>query len=107
MAYENPRRIFWNAPTTNVDGSAIDYELAYNLYVDGAGPVASFPGTLNPNGEYEFLFADLPTFPKNQVLTIALSAFSTANPTRESVPSTSVEVEFVGIPSAPFNVAVE
>lgn len=106
MAVENPRRIFWSAPTQNTDGSPIDYDLAYNMYVNGV-VTASFPGTLNPDGTYEALFADLPAFPKNQVLTVALSAFATSNPARESAPSTSVEVEFVGIPSAPFGLVAE
>jgi len=107
MAIENPTRIKWRAPTENTDGTAINYSLAYNLYVNGA-VTASFPGTLNPDGTYEFLFADLGSpLPKEQVHKIALSAFSTENPSRESAPSTEVEVTFFVIPKAPFALVAE
>lgn len=56
----NPRTsISWNAPTQNTDGSPITDQLTYNLYVDNVN-TASFPGTLNPDGKYSFLLADLP-----------------------------------------------
>lgn len=48
----NPIVIKWQAPTKNVDGSNIDYELAYELEVNG-DVTASFPGRLNPDGLYE------------------------------------------------------
>jgi hypothetical protein len=107
MAFQNPRKIRWNAPTENIDNTPIDYALAYNLYVDGA-LYASFPGTLNANGEYEFEFGGLTTpFPRNTPIALTLSAFSTEHPEREGPQSEAVMVEVVGIPKAPFNVVVE
>lgn len=100
---DNPRRLNWTAPTENTDGTAIDYELNYNLLVDGQ-EVASFPGTLNPNGQYEMLFADLAyDFELERTYTIALTAFSVANPERESAPSASIDIRFFKIPNPPFN----
>lgn len=103
----NPTRIRWVAPTENIDGTPIDYQLAYNLYVNDA-LTASFPGTLNPTGEYQFLFEELATpLPKEQTHEIALTAFSTDNPARESEKTPAIEVIFYGIPKAPFDLVAE
>lgn len=107
MAIENPRRIFWRAPTENTDGTPIDYPLAYNLYVNDV-LTASFPGTLNEDGTYEFLFADLGSpLPPEQTHVVALTAFSTENPARESAKSTTAEVLFFKVPKAPFGLVAE
>ena len=107
MAKQNPTKIRWRAPTENTDGTPITYALAYNLYVNDL-LVTSFPGTLNPDGEYQFLFSELgaPLAPE-QTHTVALTAFSTANPTRESAKSAAVEVFFFKIPQAPFGLVAE
>lgn len=52
MSKLNSTLLVWQAPTLNVDGSPIDYELAYELEVEGT-VVATFPGRLNPQGRYE------------------------------------------------------
>lgn len=52
-------KLMWTAPTHNMDGSPIDYELAYELQEHDNG-IASFPGTLNADGRYEINIADLP-----------------------------------------------
>lgn len=45
----------WTAPTSRVDGSPIAAEdMNYRLYIDGKA-FADFPGTLNPDGEYEWI----------------------------------------------------
>ncbi len=104
---DNPRRLYWTAPTENTDGTAIDYELNYNLLVDGTA-VASFPGSLNADGTYELQFADLAyEFTPEQEYTLALTAFSVATPERESAPSGSVTVRFFKIPNPPFNLVAE
>ena len=43
----------WNAPTERTDGSPIDGPLTYNLYIGGV-QLVTFPGSLNPDGSYEF-----------------------------------------------------
>lgn len=100
----NPRRITWTAPTENTDGTAIDYQLAYALLVDGE-PVADFPGTLNPDGTYEALFADLP--PIHGEAEIALVAFDVAIPDRRSAPSGTLQVAFFPNPLPPTNLGAE
>lgn len=107
MPKQNPTKIRWRAPTENTDGTPITYALAYNLYVNDL-LTASFPGTLNADGEYEFLFAELGSpLPLEQTHTVALTAFSTANPERESAKSAAVEVFFFKIPKAPFGLVAE
>ena len=54
-------KLSWTAPTENVDGSPIDYALSYELQEDDV-PIISFPGSLNPDGTYSVLLADVPTF---------------------------------------------
>jgi hypothetical protein len=103
MPQVNPNRIIWRAPTQNVDGSAIDYNLAYELEVDGEA-VVTFPGTLNPNGLYSAEFADMP--PIVGEAEIALRAFDTDNPRRKSAPSQTIQVAFFPNPNAPEDVTV-
>ena len=64
----------WLAPTQNTDGTAIDYELSYRLYVD-AQPVMTLPGTLNPDGRYSFPLADVPALEEPGVYELTLTAF--------------------------------
>lgn len=57
----NPQTLTWQAPTENVDGTPIDYELVYDLGVTQGGlweVIAQFPGTLNPDGTYSAPLAD-------------------------------------------------
>lgn len=102
MTRLNPTTIRWQAPTQNVDGSLIDYELAYELYVD-AEPVATFPGRLNPDGTYEQDVVDL--FPDTTFAAydVALKAFRVDQPEEKSALSNVVEYKFDRRkPKAPF-----
>lgn len=74
----NPTHIRWQAPTQEVDGSFITRELSYVLgVVDDSGvpqDVASFPGSLNPDGTYSVPVADLPVFEQDGDYEIAMAA---------------------------------
>lgn len=98
----NPEKITWTAPTQNVDGTPIDYALAYRLYVDGS-PVADFPGSLNTDGRYEMLYADVPAIGLGSHA-ITMTAFRQDIPELESDQSNVVEVYFGSKPEAPLGV---
>jgi hypothetical protein len=53
----NPQTLSWRAPTENVDGTPIDYELNYELgfdLPDGSTQVmVTLPEALNPEGLFE------------------------------------------------------
>lgn len=101
MPVTNPRRIFWTHDGERVDGSTVALDgLAYQLYADGE-VVASFPGALNAEGQFEQLFADLAWTPTpGAVHRLELTAIETATGL-ESAPSHSVEAVFVGKPNSP------
>lgn len=102
MSKLNAVSLRWQAPTQNVDGSPIDYELAYELYVD-AEAVATFPGRLNPDGTYEQDVVDL--FPDTTFAAydVALKAFRVDQPAEKSELSNVVEYKFDRRkPKAPF-----
>jgi len=90
----------WTAPTENTDGSPIDYELAYNLYIDGVQALA-FPGTLNPDGRYSFAAADVPQLQEPGTYELTLTAFNTNVPDIESDPSNALTLTVVAVPLAP------
>jgi len=101
----NPQNLSWTAPTENVDGSPIDYPLAYTLGIgDPGGPyteVASFPGALNPDGMYEAPLPDF-DFPEDVVQAIVLRAFNTQQPDVQSAWTNEVEIFVTGkLPNAP------
>lgn len=74
----NPAYIQWQAPTHEVDGSAITRQMTYILgVVDETGlpqDIASFPGTLNPDGTYVTATSDLSVFDLDGDYEIALAA---------------------------------
>lgn len=91
----------WLAPTQNTDGTSIDYALSYRLYVD-AQPVATFPGTLNPDGRYQFPLADVPALEEPGTYLLTLTAFPEGvdlelEPGRESDPSGELAITSVTI----------
>ena len=105
MPVINPKNLSWTAPTENIDGTPIDYELAYDM---GIGPVggpyevrSTFPGTLNPDGMYE---ADLPALNLEDGVEfgLVLRAFNVDLPEAPSAWTDEVEVLFTGkLPNAP------
>ena len=82
----NPKTMSWQAPTTNVDGSPIDYELEYEVGLedlDGFNPIVTIPGQLREDGKtYEAPIGDLSL--DEGVHVIALRSFSKEDPERMS-----------------------
>lgn len=74
----NPTYIRWQAPTEEVDGSPITRPMHYILgVVNETGipqDVASFPGTLNPDGTYVVSTSELAVFDRDGDYEIALAA---------------------------------
>jgi hypothetical protein len=101
----NPKQLIWQAPTTNVDGTPIDYALNYEvgLSVDGKmEPLMVVPGQLQGGGEYTAPIADLGLAP-GRVYAIALRSFAKEQPARKSAYSGTVKFAISErIPSAPF-----
>jgi hypothetical protein len=95
-------KLSWTAPTLNTDGSAITQSLTYTLYRhnnDVILSVLSFPGTLNPDGQYEFLLEDIASFNTDGVYTLSLTA--TDEDGDESDHSNTIEVTRAMAPLAP------
>ena len=88
----------WNAPTERTDGSVLEGALSYNLYIDGVA-IVSFPGSLNPDGSYEFKRE----FPHGDYLA-EITAVDDGG--LESAKSNSVPFEIRSAPVAPANLAV-
>lgn len=104
----NPKTLSWQAPTTNVDGTPIDYELDYELGVVDNGVTTAklvIPAQLNETGAYEAAIANM-GFAYGEH-TVALRTFAKDDPARKSAWSNSVNfILSRRIPSAPTNVAV-
>jgi hypothetical protein len=100
----NPSKLIWSAPTERVDGTPISGVLGYRLYLDGIA-FADFPGTLNPDGNYE---APL-TITEYGQYTATLSAIETYEDgkSRESAQSNDVTFMITAAPKAPVILAVE
>lgn len=85
----------WSAPTERVDGTPLDLtEIGgYRLYVDGTA-VVDMPGSLNPDGQYEFQrdFA-------HGKYVAEITCIDTGG--RESGKSNSVPFEVISLPAAP------
>lgn len=106
----NPKDLNWTAPTENTDGTTIDYGLAYELGVGVPGgpytAVASFPGTLNPDGKYSAPLPDL-GLDDDVSYGIVLNAFNTLAPDLKSDWSGEVEIIFTGkLPNVPTGLSV-
>lgn len=100
----NPTKFTWTHSGLREDGSETT-ELAYNAYIDGE-LIASFPGTLNPDGKYEMLFADLGwTHSPGVEHEFSLTAFETQTGL-ESNPSAPEVLVWVGKPQPPSDLAV-
>jgi len=104
--------ISWLAPTENTDGTAIDYPLAYQLYINDVATMV-LPGTLN--GErYEFALADVPAMQSPGNYTLTLTAFPEGvdleqEPLRESGKSNALVVLTlsVTVPKEPADLSSE
>ena len=99
----------WTAPTQDTDGNEILYSMSYQLYVDSVA-ILTFPGTLNPDGRYQFPIADVPALQVPGEYSLTLTAFPDESPELESDPSNSVSL-FVMVaivnPKAPADVSLE
>lgn len=103
----------WLAPTLNVDGSDIDYALTYRLYVDAA-PVSTFPGSLNPDGRYQYPLADVAALDAAGEYVLTLTAFPEgtdldAKPELESDQSNAITISavLVRVPKEPADLSTE
>lgn len=105
----NPETMSWTAPTTNVDGTEIDYELEYEVgvYTEDAQdfePVVTMPGQLQIDGRYTAPIAMLSLVEGEQ--TIALRSFAKDQPELKSEWSQSVTFVVAAVPSAPLELRV-
>lgn len=106
----NPKTLSWTAPTENVDGSPIDYDLNYEVgLVDidtgDIVPIMTLPGSLNPDGRYEAPIDELMLNPGDY--TLALRAYEKGNESRESAWSDSrVNFALMTVPTAPLDLKV-
>jgi len=103
----NPKTMGWAAPTTNEDGTAITYELNYEVGVRSGenptgdyDPIVTIPGQLRDGGRYEAPISDLPLdFGRHEIV---LRAFAKDDPDRMSAWSPPVAfVLSAEKPSAP------
>jgi hypothetical protein len=101
-------KIFWSAPTTNVDGSAFDESqyFGFTLYfLNEDGSVASsvsIPAAWQTSGRYEYPIADLGLSPG--VYRIAMTV--TNKSSVESDRSAAVEFTLASKPQPPFDLIV-
>lgn len=106
----NPTTLSWNAPTTNVDGTPIDYELEYEVGLAPEGavgdyqPLVTIPGQLREDETYEAPISDLPL--EYGEHTIAMRSFEKAMPTRVSAWSEPVTFMLQTVPSRPLELRV-
>lgn len=105
----NPKTMSWTAPTTNVDGSEIDYELEYEVgvYTEDAQdfePIVTIAGQLQQDGRYTAPIAMLSLVEGEQ--TIALRSFAKDQPGLKSEWSASVAFMVAPVPSAPLELRV-
>ena len=105
----NPKNLLWQAPTTNVDGTPIDYALEYEVgLVSDAGvlePLMTVPAQLQTGNSYEApiggLALDWGTYE------IALRTFAKDDPARKSDWSQTVEFALSErIPNPPLELRV-
>lgn len=104
----NPKKLSWQAPTTNADGTPIDYELDYELGIQADGaitPSLVVPAQINDGGQYEAPIADMGFDYGEHV--VALRSFAKSEPARKSAWSNTVNFTLSRrIPGAPKNLAV-
>ena len=106
----NPTILSWKAPTTNVDGTPIDYALEYEVGLVGAdgsiAPLMVVASQLQTGDTYEAPIADL-GLEVGQTYAIAMRTFAKEQPSRKSTWSAQVEFAISNrIPMPPLSVAV-
>jgi len=106
----NPTQMTWQAPTTNTDGTPIDYFLNYEIGLEDANgqlqPLMVIPGQLQDGGQYTAPIADL-GLAAGSVYRIALRTFAKDQPARKSVYSALVDFAISDrIPNPPLGFAV-
>ena len=106
----NPTTLSWKAPTTNVDGTPIDYELEYEVGIASENaegdyaPLVTIPGQLREEDTYEAPISDLLLDYGEH--TIALRSFDKFIPDRMSEWSEPVTFMLKTVPSAPLELRV-
>lgn len=106
----NPTTITWQAPTTNVDGSPIDYELEYEVGITSENaegdyaPLVTIPGQLREGETYEAPISDLLLDYGEH--TIALRSFDKVIPERMSEWSEPVTFMLATVPERPLELRV-
>lgn len=105
----NPSVMSWTAPTTNVDGTPIQYELEYEIGMSDANgaisPLMVIPAQLQTDSDYKAPIAALGL--ANGTYQIALRTFAKDDPKRVSAWSEPVEFAISEqIPNAPLALAV-
>lgn len=105
----NPTTMSWNAPTTNIDGTPIDYELEYEVGLHtgeqgGYEPLLTIPGQLREGETYEAPISDLML--EHGENTIAIRSFAKQDPDRISEWSEPVTFRLQPVPSAPLELRV-
>lgn len=103
----------WSAPTENTDGTAIDYALTYQLYIDDQA-TSTFPGTLNETGLYSYRLADVAALAAPGSYSLTLTAFPegvdlATEPERESDPSNAIVITAIEVvrPKNPADLSTE
>lgn len=106
----NPTTMSWNAPTTNIDGTEINYELEYEVGLENSEgslePLLTMPSQLSEDGAYEAPLELLGLDYGEH--TVAMRTFEKDNPSRVSAWSNTVtyRTESTENPEAPLNFSV-
>lgn len=109
MANINPTNLTWRAPTTNTDGTPIQYELSYELGVVGPQgdiqPYVTVVGSLRETDDYVAPISDMQfSAGEHQVVLRALAENDPQRASEWSQPVTFIISD--EIPNAPLDVAV-
>lgn len=105
----NPTNLMWKAPTTNNDGTPIQYELSYELGIENdigeIVPYVTVVGSLRETEDYVAPISDMGF--SNGVHNVAIRAMAKDDPSRVSVWSDVVSFTISDeIPNPPLGLAV-
>lgn len=103
----NPKKMSWDAPTQNTDGSVFDQSQfkGFTLYIDGK-PGLSIPIGWDTDGHYDMDLAAIPDLITFGTHSIALTVTNKQNV--ESAKAGPVSYNYVDdrVPKSPFGLAV-